>query len=319
MYQLSLFPQNGKISVVSQLSTRMKYTVKDLRVDFPNEEACLTWLVEYLYPNGITCRSCEKVTKHYKLKGRKVYSCEICGTQMCPMAGTIFHKSHTPLTDWFYAIWMMSSNKAGTSAKQIERELGVSYPTAFRMMHKIRTMMEAPDDILAGEFEVDETFVHANTFKRSSARRRYGYDARRTGQTVFGILQRGGIVKVWHVPSINTQLAMQFFRENVLYGSVIHTDGYLAYRDLPKNGYVHKSTDHGRHEWVDRKDRSNYTQNIENFWSHFKRGVKGVYRHVSAKYLQLYAQEYAWRYSNRDRVSMFWSLMDNIASHIGST
>jgi len=291
----------------------MKYTVKDLRVDFPDEEACLAWLVDYLYPDGITCKKCQKITKHHKLKDRKVYSCDNCGTHVSPMAGTIFHKSHIPLTDWFYAIWLMSSNKAGTAAKQIERELGMSYPTAHRMMHKIRTMMEAPDGLLDGEIEVDETFVHANTFKRSSARRRYGYDARRTGQAVFGILQRGGIVKVWHVPNTNGSLLMEFFHENVKYGSTVHTDGYQAYRNLQRAGYEHKTTEHGKRQWVDADDTSNYTQNIENMWSHFKRGIKGVYRHISAKYLQLYAQEYAWRYSNRKKPSMFWSLMCRIS------
>ncbi|HEU4966933.1 MAG TPA: IS1595 family transposase [Candidatus Saccharimonadales bacterium] len=290
----------------------MKYTVKDLRVDFPDEEACLAWLVEWLHPNGITCKKCGKVTKHYKDKNRRSYSCSQCGNHMHPTAGTIAHNSHVPLTDWFYAIYMMSTNKAGTSAKQIERELGCSYRTAWRMMHQIRKLMEAPEGLLHGAIEVDETFVHANTFKRSSARRRYGYDARRTGQAIFGILQRGGIVKVWHVPHTNGSLLMEFFHENVKYGSTVHTDGYKAYRDLPKFGYEHKTTEHGRRQWVDYDDRSNYTQNIENVWSHFKRGIKGVYRHIGAKYLQLYAQEYAWRYSNRNKISMFWSLMGRI-------
>ena len=312
MHQLQLLSQNGKISLVSKLSKLMKYTVKDLRVDFPDEEACLEWLVNYLYPDGIPCKRCEKVTKHHKIKRRRVYSCDWCGTQVSPTAGTIFHKSSAPLTDWFHAIWLMSSNKAGTSAKQIEQEINVSYPTAFRMMHKIRKMMEAPDGLLEGSIEADETYVHANTFKRSSARRRYGYDARRTGQIVFGILQRGGTAKVWHVPHTNGELLMQFFRENVKYGSTVYTDGYLAYRDLPKIGYEHKSTDHGKRQWVDFQDPANNTQNIENLWSHFKRGIKGVYRHISAKHLQKYADEYAWRYSHRGDVSMFWSLMGRV-------
>lgn len=295
----------------------MKYTVKDLRSDFPDDDACLEWLVNYLYPNGITCKKCQKVTKHYKIKGRRVYSCEHCGTQVSPTANTIFHKSSTPLTDWFHAIWLMSSHKSGISAKQIERELGGSAPTAWRMMHQIRTMMDSTNDMFDGAVEIDETYIHANTFKRSSARRRYGYDARRTGTIIFGIMHRpSGQVKVWHVLDTNFRALFPLIRENVAEGTTIHTDGYKAYTKLPAHGYEHKSTDHGRHQWVDQDDKSNYTQNIENVWSHFKRGIKGVYRHISVKYVQLYADEYAWRYSHRNDVSMFWSLMDRIDKRV---
>lgn len=289
----------------------MKYTVKDLRVDFPDEGACLKWLVEYLYPNGITCKKCQRVTKHHKIKSRRVYSCDRCGTQVSPTAGTIFHKSSTPLTDWFYAIWIMSSNKAGTSAKQIERELGVSYPTAHRMMHQIRKMMDAPEGLLSDEVEVDETYIHANSFKRSSARRRYGYDARRKGEIVFGIVQRGGAVKVWHVRSAGARVLQPLIRNNVKHDTLVHTDGYLAYRRLPKMGYPHRWTDHGNGQYFT-PDSS--TQNIENVWSHFKRGIKGVYRHIDKKYVQAYANEYAWRYSNRNATSMFWTLLESVSS-----
>lgn len=309
---LSFMQQNARVDTVSKLSTRMKYTVKDLRVDFPDEEACLTWLVEWLYPNGLTCKKCQKVTKHHKLKNRKVYSCDRCRTQVCPTAGTIFHNSSTPLTDWFYAIWLMSSNKAGTAAKQIERELGMSYPTAHRMMHKIRTLMEVPDDLeLEGDIELDETFVHPNPFKRSSAQRRFGHDARRTGEIVFGMVQRNGIAKVWHVKTAGARILQPLIRQHVKQGSIVHTDGWPAYRKLSKMGYEHRWTDHGSSEFYTPESS---TQNIENIWSHFKRGIKGVYRHIAPQYVGAYANEYAWRYSNRKKPSMFWSLMCRISA-----
>lgn len=287
----------------------MKYTLKDLRSDFPDDDACLKWLVEYLYPNGITCKNCEKVTKHYPIKGRKVYSCSACGNHVSPTAGTIFHKSRTPLTDWFHAIYMMSSNKAGTSAKQIERELGVTYKTAWRMMHQIRTMMDAPEGLLSDEVEIDETFIHANSFKRSSARRRYGADARRTGEIVFGMVQRGGAVKVWHVRTTGARVLKPLIRDNVSEGTMIHTDGYPLYRNLPAMGFEHRWTEHGIGQYYT-PDSS--TQNIENVWSHFKRGIKGIYRHIGPDYVQNYANEYAWRYSHRHDVSMFWSLINSV-------
>lgn len=309
MYQLNLFRQDGIISAVVRLSKPMKYTLKDLRADFPDDDACLRWLVDWLYPEGVTCKNCEKITKHHKVKSRRSYSCDECGHHVHPTAGTIFHNSHVPLTDWFEAVWVMSSNKAGTSAKQIERQLGVTYKTAWRMMHQIRKMMDAPDGMLSEEVEIDETFIHANSFKRSSARRRYGYDARRTGEIVFGIVQRGGSVKVWHVKSTGARVLQPIIRDNVKYGTLIHTDGYQGYRRLPQMGFEHRWTDHGAGQYY---TEASYTQNIENVWSHFKRGIKGVYRHIGHDYVQAYANEYAWRYSNRNKPSMFWSLMCKI-------
>lgn len=288
----------------------MKYTVKQLRADFPDDAACLAWLIEYLYPDGVTCSKCEEITKHYPVSGRRSYACSKCGNHFYPTAGTIFHRSRTPLTDWFYAIYLMSTDKAGTSAKQIERSLGVTYKTAWRMMHQIRKMMDAPDDLLTGEVEIDETYVHPNCFKRSSARRRYGRDARRTGEIVFGAVQRGGPVKVWHVRSSGVRVLKPLIQNHVMTGTVIHSDGWRAYDTLSRHGYEHRTTNHSIGQYV---TEDSYTQNIENVWSHFKRGIKGVYRHIGPEYVQAYANEFAWRYSNRNRASMFWALMGRIA------
>lgn len=287
----------------------MKYTIADLMSDFPTDDSCLDWLVNYLYPHGIFCIQCDRSTKHTRVKGRKTYACQRCSWQVSPMKGTIFENTHVPLKSWFLAIYLMATNKAGTSAKQIEREVGVSYPTAWKMMHDIRSLMQPPDKQLAGEVEIDETYLHANTYKRSSARKRYGFDARRTGEVVVGMVERGGAVKVWHVKAAGARVLHPLIARNVRQGTLIHTDGYIAYRSLPRMGYQHRWTEHGKGEYY-RED--SYTQNIENVWSHFKRGIKGVYRHIGPKYVQAYANEYAWRYSNRKRANMFWALMCRI-------
>jgi transposase len=311
MHQLTLFTNHGIVySISNRVSKPMRYTIKDLRNDFPDDDACLKWLVGYLYPKGITCATCEKVTNHYKLKGRKVYSCSGCGHQVSPTAGTIFHKSRTPLTDWFHAIYLMSSNKAGTSAKQVERELGVTYKTAWRMMHQIRKMMDAPEGLLAGEVEVDETYVSANVWKRSSARRHYKRNGR-AGQVVFGMVDRKtGVAKAWHVQSAGARVLKPLIREHIKEGTLIHTDGYAAYKKLPQMGYEHRSTDHGAWQFY---TEESYTQNVENLWSTMKPRWKGTYKRLSPKYLQAYVNEYTWRYSNRHRANMFWALMCRVS------
>lgn len=302
MYQLNLFPQNGKILLASRLVYTMKYTVKDLRVDFPTEEACLKWLVEYLYPTGITCPTCEKVTKHYPIKGRKVYSCSACGHHVSPTATTIFHNSRTPLTDWFHAIYLMATNKAGTSAKEVERELGVTYKTAWRMMHQIRSMMNAPDTVLEGEVEIDETSLHPNPQKRSTAKKAKSG----TSGIILGMVQRNGLAKTWVIPTIGASAIHPLIKRNVAFETLVFTDGYFAYRRLPEFGFYHHWTDHGHGQYV---DGENHTQNIDNIWSNLKRGLHGIYRHVGNNHLQAYSDEYAWRYSNRKKGSMFWALM----------
>ncbi|MBN1680749.1 MAG: transposase [Anaerolineae bacterium] len=115
-----------------------RYTVRDFQNDFPDDEVCIEWLKNHRWPNGIHCEQCDKVTKHYYIASRKSYSCQECGHHVHPTAGTIFHKSRTPLSLWFYAIYLMALTRGRVSAKQIERELGVTYKTAWRMAKLIR-------------------------------------------------------------------------------------------------------------------------------------------------------------------------------------
>lgn len=205
----------------------------------------------------------------------------------------------------------MSTNKSDTSARQIQREIGVTYKTAWRMMHQIRSMMGNQHTKLEGDVEVDEAYIHPNTFKRSSARRKYGRDARRTGEILFGAVQRGGDVRIWHVKSSGVRVLQLIILSNVKDGSIVHSDGHGSYRRLSYFGYEHRTTNHEKHEYY---TPESYTQNIENVWSHIKRGIKGVYRHVNPGYLQLYANEFAWRYNHRHHNVLFWYLLTDVIS-----
>lgn len=239
-----------------------------------------------------------------------MYSCGTCGHHTSPLTGTVLEGTKTPLRHWFYAIYLMATNKAGTSATQLQRELGCKWDTAHRMQMKIRELMEPPDHIFIGEVELDETFIHANVWKRSSAQKRYGLTGSRKGDVVFGMLERQtGTVKAFHVRAAGVRVLIPLIREHIRVGSLIHSDGYFAYRGLPTWGYYHRWTDHGKKQYYT-PDSS--TQRIENFWSTWKPRMKGTYKSVSSQYLQQYANEYAWRYSHRNDVSMFWSLMGRI-------
>jgi ribosomal protein L37AE/L43A len=115
-----------------------KYTLEKFNHQFPDEDTALDWLRHKLYPEKIYCSNCRKPTKHHRIRTRKVYSCDYCGHQVSPTAGTIFHKSRTPLRIWLYTIFQMSQTRGGISAKQIERDTGVTYKTAWRMCQLIR-------------------------------------------------------------------------------------------------------------------------------------------------------------------------------------
>lgn len=174
----------------------IRYTFKDFERDFPTDDSCLEWLKKYLYPNGIFCETCQTVTKHHKVASRKSYSCQHCGHHVHPTANTIYHKSSTSLRTWFHAIYLMASTRCGISAKQIERETGVTYKTAWRMFKQIRSMLSEGGDPLTGQVEVDETFVGGlskNMHREVRARKITGTGG--SGKVaVAGIVERQGRV-----------------------------------------------------------------------------------------------------------------------------
>src|SRR5712692_4244874 len=141
---------------------------------FPDDAACLDFLVARLYPDGICCPKCQRVTKHYKDKGQPSYTCEFCGRHEHPMAGTIFQDSATSLKLWFYGMYLMASTRCGISAKQLERELGVTYKTAWRMFNKIRSLMYQDDDVMCGAVEADEAYIGGMAKWKKNAQRKPG-------------------------------------------------------------------------------------------------------------------------------------------------
>jgi transposase-like protein len=150
------------------------YSFYEFDHDFPDEAACLEWLVKHLYPDGITCPKCQKVTPHYRVKARPCYACQFCGHHEYPMRGTIFENSATSLRLWFHGFFLMAQTGCGISAKQLERELGVTYKTAWRMFNRIRSLLAHDADALSGEVEVDETHFNRSRRNRPGEPRKRG-------------------------------------------------------------------------------------------------------------------------------------------------
>ena len=281
-----------------------KYTVKEFFKDFPDEDTCLDWLKNHLYPNGIHCEKCEKVTNHYRIQSRKSYSCEFCGNHVHPMAGTIFEKSSTSLQLWFYAVYLMSSTRCGISAKQLERELGVTYKTAWRMFRQIRSMLEEENGPFSGEVEVDESYFGGRT--RGGKRGRGAPNK----TAVAGVVERGGRVYAKTIPDVKAKTLMPIIRERVLPKAIVYTDELRSYNPVAQHGYAHRRIHHAEKIYV---MGSTHTNTIEGFWSLIKRGISGVYHAVSGKYLQAYLNEYSFRYNHREDITpMFWTFLRQV-------
>lgn len=281
----------------------VKYTVQDFFKDFPDDDTCLEWLKNHLYPNGIYCQNCEKITSHYRVKSRKSYSCEFCGNHVHPMAGTIFEKSTTKLQLWFYAVYLISSTRCGISAKQLERELGVTYKTAWRIYKQIRSMLEEDVDPFSKEVEVDETYVGG----RRKGKRGRGAEGK---TAVVGVVERGGKVVAKTVPNVKSKTLIPIIKEKVLPKTTVYTDELRSYDPVSLYGYAHRRIHHAEKIYV---MGDVHTNTIEGFWSLLKRSISGVYHAVSQKYLQTYLNEYCFRYNRREDITpMFWSFLRQI-------
>ena len=280
-----------------------RYTIADLNRDFPTDDACLEWLKNHLYPNGIYCIKCGQVTKHHKITKRRSYSCDVCGRHVHPTSGTIFEHSPTRLKLWFHAIYLMSSTRCGISAKQIERETGVTYKTAWRMFHQIRSLLQERYRTTSGEFEVDETYIGG----RRAGKRGRGA----TGKTpVLGIVRRKGRISASVSKDVKYSTIMPVIRKRILPESIVYTDEFPIYNRLHKRGYKHKRINHGAKVWV---SGDIHTNTIEGFWSLLKRSINGVYHSVSQKHLQNYINEYSFRYNHRgDDKPLFKTILERV-------
>jgi transposase len=278
-----------------------KYTIRDFEREFPDDDVCLEWLKNHLSPNGNFCKNCQRITKHHRMSSRRSYSCDHCGNHVHPTAGTIYHKSSTPLRLWFYAIYLMASTRCGIAAKQLQRELGVTYKTAWRMFSQIRKMLAEDRGPFSGEVEVDETYVGG---RRSGGKRGRGAP----GKTIVaGVAQRGSAMAGHVVPNVRKATMEPVIEATVAKGATVYTDELASYNGLVAKGYEHAAVNHSAGIYAEGRA---HTNTVEGFGSLLKGGLRGVYRSVSPKYLQSYVDEYASRYSHRkDSDPMFMTFL----------
>jgi transposase len=285
-----------------------QYSLMEFMRECPDDAACLDMLWrERFAPDGhhARCPKCNRTRKFHRIKSRPAYSCDTCGKALYPLAGTIFHKSSTSLHLWFYAIYIMASTRCGVSAKQLERELGVTYKTAWRMFNLIRNKLMADDmGPLRGDVEIDEASVDGKPKRKpgerlamTPAERSEAAKLReRSRATVFAAVERGGRIKATVLESRRGPALKRQVIEWVEPESMVFTDEWPAYNGLDRHFVAHSRINHSAGIYV---QGDTHTNTVEGFFGNLKTGIRGNYKKVSHKWLQGYLNEFTWRYNHR--------------------
>lgn len=276
------------------------FTVLEFMKRFPNDDVCLDHLMSVRFGEQIICPKCGREAKFHRIKKRPVYECRWCGHQISPMAGTPFEKSRTPLQKWFYAMYLFTTSRHGVPAKELQRQLGVTYKCAWRMGHEIRKYMTDVDG--DGHYgggrtivEMDETYMGGRKRFKHYMSERGNPQKGKTIVFVFGMVERNGLVQT-HILKKRTVKAVKPHIKKVIKGSFVSTDEAGIYRHLTKAGYHHVTVCHEDGEYV----RGNiHTNTIEGFWSRLKNSIRGTHIHVSSKHLPKYLGEFEYRYNMR--------------------
>ena len=275
------------------------YTFLQFQGDYPDSSACLDKIMEIRYGSTPLCHECKRTTKFYRIAKRRAYACPFCGAHVYPCVGTPFEKSTTPLYKWFYAMYLFTTTRHGVPAKELERQLGVTYKCAWRMAHKVRKLMGDNPVALFGEVEADETYIGG----KHSGKRGRGAE-RKT--VVVGIKQRKGGVKTQVVKDAKRRTIEPIVVDNVRQGSAVYTDEWWAYRRLNQRGYKHESVNHGRQEYV---RGVCHTNSLEGYWSQLKRSIHGTHIHVSPQHMSKYLGEFDFRHNARKMPDQMFRLL----------
>lgn len=295
------------MSKASQEKKLGKLTVGDFFARFPTEDACLTHIMEVRYGLRHICQACGVEGTFHKLTERRAFSCASCGDHVYPCAGTIFQDSRTPLRVWFYAIFLFVTTRHGVSGKELERSLGVTYKTAWRMGQQIRLLMAKADgfELMQGHIEMDEAYVgghHPGLLGRNQPKK----------TIVFGMVERGGRTVAETVPDLKQTTLSERVRRNVKRGSTVSTDELGVYSLLSREGYRHGRVNHGADEWTryDARARAwHHTNSVESFWNLFKNSVRSTHIHISGKYMDRYLKEFTFRANHREMSNAMFDLL----------
>ncbi len=271
----------------------------DVMLYFNDKATCEKHLAQMRWEGGQpVCPHCGSCGKIYTMKHN--YKCSDCRKQFSVTKGTIFESSHISLQKWFAALWLITSHKKGISSLQLHRDIGVTQKTAWFMLQRIRFMVRTDNfrKPLENEVEVDETYIGGKNKNRHADKKVPMSQGRsvKDKTPVFGLVERNGIVVAMKVDNTSGKNLKPIIMKHVSKAASLFTDEWRAYKGLDKD-FNHSVVRHGEGEYV---VGNAHTNTIEGFWSLLKRGIVGIYHSVSAKHLDLYLDEFEFRYNTRE-------------------
>lgn len=284
------------------ITKESRYGVNSFKRDFPNEEACLQFVFDSHHTRKCSCGGTYRL-----IDGRKQFQCSKCRFQIAPCANTIFHKSSTPLTLWFHAIFIFSNAKSGISGKEIERQLEVTYKCAWRILKLIRQSLKQSDQKLKGDVEMDSAYLGG--VKSGGKNNEKLSQAVAAKAVVMAAVERNGEMRAEIVKDNSAATHKEFIDKHIEKGLTrLLTDKSNRY-DKAVFGITRESVDHGRKEYT-RGDV--HINRIETFWSHVKRSIRGTHKAISQEHLQSYLDAFVFHYNNR------YNDKERFASLVGS-
>lgn len=267
---------------------------------YRDPDAARAHLEAIRWPFGPICAHCGAVDRITKLQGKShrpgLYECGHCRDQFTVTVGTVFERSKISLDKWLFAAALMAASKKGVSSKQIERMVGVTYKTAWFMTHRLREAMKPEAGGIfgggSGIVEMDETFIG----------RKPGRDTRKGWahkEAIFTLVERNGGARSWHVPDVTAETLKAKLLAHVKADAHVMSDNAGQYRGTKKDFPKHETVNHHHGEYA---RGTVHTNTVEGFFSIFKRGIFGIYQHVSTHHLGRYTTEFDFRYSHRQKL-----------------
>ncbi len=293
-------------------------TIVEFQRRFADEAACRDYLFACRWPDGFRCPACG-FEHAYELPRRFLWQCSRCRHQVSLTAGTVLHKTRTPIHLWFWAAYLTSTGTPGISALQLQRQLGLKrYETAWMLLHKLRRAMVAPERTpLTGEIEVDDAYIGGTESGRRGGRDAFGAAT----IVIVAVEVRGngsGRIRMEAVDDLSADALCGFVQDNVLEGATVRTDAWQGFKRLARLGYDHQTTSL-RGEGMVGRDAARALPRVHRVISNFKTWLRGTYRGVSDHQMQVYLDEFVFRFNRRRTPMAAFQTLLGLGSRLAPT